>query len=556
MTHPGIQLSLTWLLPLRSSGTIARKPQNRPLTIGRLCGLWATLRVWAVCGSRACTTLAIVNSEKDSNGTTDHTSVRNTDHRPAANPSDFTAANAMDHVILVVFENRSLDNLLGRLYGPEDNVEFDGVLGKELSNPIPPWAEHGAERGSVPFTVATDMDSPNPDTGEEYPHTNVQLYNILNEANRFKLGPDIVAPYNAPEPEQTPTMDGFVTDYISTFTAEVGRQPTYEEYAQVMTGFTPEQVPVLSGLARGFAVFDHWFCEVPSQTFPNRSFWTAASSSGFAVNAPLGNFLAHNTAETIFERIEASGRTWKVYCSELDTVSFTGLIHMPRLRDKFATHFVPYGEFEADAAAGTLPHFSFIEPCLQVGHGDYHPAVSRALIPGSDLDVDPPSAILVSPWVDSQVVNDEYRHTSMIATLRNLWNLGDPLTQRDAAAATFNQLCNRRTPRPPETWPTPQAQTSPDYTPDKVAFFSGNSTLGKAAEAGLRKYALAHHLDIPGLPKDPETPLTARQKVQILDSVSAGLFPRLAGAGDLFGLAVQAGPEVINPHLPRSPDTA
>ncbi len=537
----------------------------------------------------------------------------------------------MDHVILVVFENRSLDNLLGRLYGPEDNVEFDGVLGKELSNPIPAWAEHGAERGSVPFTVATDMDSPNPDTGEEYPHTNVQLYNILNEANRFKLGPDIVAPYNAPEPEQTPTMDGFVTDYISTFTAEVGRQPTYEEYAQVMTGFTPEQVPVLSGLARGFAVFDHWFCEVPSQTFPNRSFWTAASSSGFAVNAPLGNFLAHNTAETIFERIEASGRTWKVYCSELDTVSFTGLIHMPRLRDKFATHFVPYGEFEADAAAGTLPHFSFIEPCLQVGHGDYHPAVSRALIPGSDLDVDPPSAILagetflsslyetyrsmtspdganvynttlfigwdepggtydhvppgsvpppesgapvgqmgfrfdrsgyrvpailVSPWVDSQVVNDEYRHTSMIATLRNLWNLGDPLTQRDAAAATFNHLCNRRTPRPPETWPTPQAQISPDYTPDKVAFFSGISTLGKAAEAGLRKYALAHHLDIPGLPKDPETPLTARQKVQILDSVSAGLFPRLAGAGDLFGLAVQAGPEVINPHLPRSPDTA
>jgi len=45
-------------------------------------------------------------------------------------------------------------------------------------------------------------------------------------------------------------MDGFVTDYISTLTAELGRQPTYEEYSQVMTGFTPEQIPVLSGLAR------------------------------------------------------------------------------------------------------------------------------------------------------------------------------------------------------------------------------------------------------------------------------------------------------------------
>ena len=42
-------------------------------------------------------------------------------------------------------------------------------------------------------------------------------------------------------------MDGFVTDYISTFTGEMGRQPTYDEYAQIMTGFTPEQVPVLRG---------------------------------------------------------------------------------------------------------------------------------------------------------------------------------------------------------------------------------------------------------------------------------------------------------------------
>jgi phospholipase C len=81
-------------------------------------------------------------------------------------------------------------------------------------------------------------------------------------------------------------MDGFVTDYISTFTGEVGRQPTYDEYAQIMTGFTPELLPVLSGIARDFGVFDHWFSEVPSQTFMNRSFWTAATSSGLVVNSP------------------------------------------------------------------------------------------------------------------------------------------------------------------------------------------------------------------------------------------------------------------------------
>ena len=105
--------------------------------------------------------------------------------------------NALDHVVVVVFENRSLDNVLGRLYGPEDGKTFEGVIGKGLSNPIPEWAEHGAERKVVPYTIATDMDSPNPDTGEEYPHTNTQLFNILSEANRGKLGAEISAPCSA-----------------------------------------------------------------------------------------------------------------------------------------------------------------------------------------------------------------------------------------------------------------------------------------------------------------------------------------------------------------------
>ena len=80
--------------------------------------------------------------------------------------------NAMDHIVVVVFENHSLDSMLGHLYGPEDGKTFEGVIGKNLSNPIPEWAEDGADRKVVPYTVATSMDSPNPDSGEEYPHTN------------------------------------------------------------------------------------------------------------------------------------------------------------------------------------------------------------------------------------------------------------------------------------------------------------------------------------------------------------------------------------------------
>ena len=159
-----------------------------------------------------------------------------------------TRANALDHAVVVLFENRSLDNMLGHLYGPEDGKAFDGVIGKDLTNPIPQWAEHGADSEVVPYAVATDMDSPNPDSGEEWYHTNTQLFNTLDEHNRFKIGAGVTAPWNAPPPGATPSMDGFVADYISTFTGEVGRQPGYDEYAHIMTGFSPEQVPVLSGI--------------------------------------------------------------------------------------------------------------------------------------------------------------------------------------------------------------------------------------------------------------------------------------------------------------------
>ena len=45
--------------------------------------------------------------------------------------------NGLDHVIVVVFENRSLDKVLGRLYRPEDGKTFEGVLGSQV-HPSPP----------------------------------------------------------------------------------------------------------------------------------------------------------------------------------------------------------------------------------------------------------------------------------------------------------------------------------------------------------------------------------------------------------------------------------
>ena len=508
---------------------------------------------------------------------------------------------AMDHVVLVLFENRSFDNLLGRLYAPGEVERFEGVVGKQLTNPIPAWAEHGADRGVVPYDIAVTMDAPDPDPGEEYQHTNTQLFNVLDPANRYKDATEMAAPYNAPAPGQRPTMDGFVADYISFLTVELGRQPTYDEYRQIMTGYAPEQVPVMSTLARGFGVFDHWFSEVPSQTLANRSFWTAASSSGFVVNRPMTNFFRRNRAETIFERLEQHGRSWKVYVLEPDPVSFTGLLHMARLRDRFEDNFVPFAEFERDAAAGTLPDFSLVEPNLLTGHCDYHPAFGRALLPGIDVLMDPPSsilageaflariydvvrtaaspggsnalntvllvgfdepggtydhvppgpvpppdpaagpgqlgfgfdrsgyrvpAVLVSPWVESgSVYTDEFRHSSLLATLRAVWDLGAPFSGRDAAARTFHHLLDRDAPRDPEAWPEVTPRPVPPYQPPRLEACRALGTLGRHLCRGLVDHA--RHLTGEDAPQvDPD--LSPELAIDLAVRLGARLFPRLA----------------------------
>jgi phospholipase C len=510
-------------------------------------------------------------------------------------------SSAFDHIVVLMFENRSFDNLLGRLYEPGEVPSFEGVTGKDLANPIPDWAADSGGRSSVPYGVATSMNAPNPDPGEEYQHVNTQLFGIIDPpANRDLLAQKMLAPFNAPaDPHQRPTMDGFVADYISSFAAEMGRQPSYDEYAQIMTGYTPAQLPVVSALARGFATFDHWFCEVPTQTFANRSFLHAASSSGFVDNlTPIRAFPVHNTAETIFERLEQRGLSWRVYCDPPSHISLTGVIHAPRLLPHFATRFVTTDRFLEDAAAGQLPTYSFIEPNLLFGHNDMHPAFG-ALFP--DTEIDPPSSLLggeallakiydairsapaegqsnpwntfflvtfdehggtydhvapplvvppepdakfaqlgfgfgrsgvrvpaiaISPWTPpGTVITAEYRNTSVIRTLRSRWPLGEPLTQRDAAAADITPVLTLETPRDPADWPTVVPQPVPPFTGQVPAPGSALSGLCRAAVHAC--VALAEHHGHSDALLTSDLELTRAEGVALIADLAADAFPGL-----------------------------
>ncbi len=510
-------------------------------------------------------------------------------------------ANAMDHVVVIMFENRSFDNLLGRLYEPGEVASFEGVLGKDLSNPVPEWAADPAGRTSVPYGLATNFNTPSPDPGEEYPHVNTQLFGIINPPeNRGKLAQHMLPPYNAPaDPLQRPGMDGFVADYISAVAAETGSQPGYDQYAQIMTGYGPAQLPVLAPLAKGFAAFDHWFCEVPSQTFTNRSFFHAASSSGLVLNlTPADSFPLRNSAKTLFELLDARGLGWRVYCDPPSHISLTGLIHARRLADKFRSNFFSTEQFYADAAAGQLPAYSFIEPNLLYGHNDMHPAFD-ALFP--DMQLDPPSSLLggeallarvydavrssaipggsnayntlllvtfdehggtydhvpppaaappdpaagpgqcgftfdrlgvrvptiaISAWVpEGAVVTAEYRHTSMLATLRSHWSLGPPLTGRDAGAAELDQVLSLTVPRPPESWPEVVARPVPPFAGVVPPPDSELRGLAKAAVFAAADLARLHGKDIPLLHQDEV--MARADAIGLLLGGCGHLFPNL-----------------------------
>jgi len=274
-----------------------------------------------------------------------------------------------DHVVVLMFENRSFDNLLGWLYTPDSPPPvpgFDGLASGSYRN----TSADGTVFDAHVYSGSTDtiMGHPNPDPGEEYSHVNTQLFDVVDP------------PVNAPRAGRIADNSGFVRDYDSNFRELRGRAPTGPELRVAMGGFSPDMLPVMSTLARSFAVYDAWHCAVPSQTFCNRSFFHASTSHGFVTNEGEGGYdkwLNAPAAPTLFNRLEEAGIPWRVYYDEAQIVSFTGVLHAPALEKFWMSNFRTMDQFYADVGAGDLPAYSFIEPRMVFNHNDMHPPVGR-----------------------------------------------------------------------------------------------------------------------------------------------------------------------------------
>ena len=332
--------------------------------------------------------------------------------------------NKIDHFVVLMMENRSFDQMLGRLYDPSNPPPFaapprcqtfEGIAGKNLRCPIPPYADPKG-LGYLTPSVTDDMVMPNPDPGEEYCHVNTQLYGqVIPQANQ--QAPFDQPPYNLPTvlPQVAP-MNGFVTDYANVLMAGLGKAPSYEQMQGIMAGFAPHSVPVISQLAASYGVCDHWHASVPSQTFGNRAFVHCGTAHGFVNNLPIHKWLFH-PSDTIFNRLHEArdrGLSFGIYWDPLDIVSWTFLLN-PRTWDLAESHGKDMDTFFQDAAGGTLPNYSFIEPRLLVDNNDQHPPasmpplyepiVTSSVLAGEKLIADVYNAVRDSPaWERTMLI--------------------------------------------------------------------------------------------------------------------------------------------------------
>ena len=222
-----------------------------------------------------------------------------------------TAAMPFDHVVCVMMENHSFDNLLGalpRLGQPHaDGLTFDRAGQATNSNPGP--------NGTVTSYVLPNTEQPG------------SVDQSWNATHRQIDGGK---------------MDGFITSVNS---------------IEPMGYWTDEVLPFAYSLARTFCLANRWFCSAPCQTYPNRRFLMAGTAYGDIATDTQSLEDPPPPNGTLFDRLNAYGIGWANYFTDLPQ---TGII--PSIIEKYPSNLAPIAKFLSDCAAGTLPSVSFVDP--------------------------------------------------------------------------------------------------------------------------------------------------------------------------------------------------
>jgi phospholipase C len=267
----------------------------------------------------------------------------------------------VNHVIIIMQENHSFDNYFGALafapgspYHQPDahSRNDDGTNGCDKN-------DHRCVDGlTCRVDSAGDFDCANSN-----PDLEGNLVHSFHDTRRC-VGPDLDHGWlsthreaNFDNPNSTLTdfrADGFVR--INDMTEQID-PPGVENPAddQTMNFYTRNEIPFYYDLAQKFSIDDRYFSSVLGPTFPNRSYLMAATSFGHLTTSdilpPPGGYKP--ITGTIFDLLDKNNITWADYFQDAPQGgSF-------RSTDP---HFIPLTAFLTQAATGTLPQVSFVDP--------------------------------------------------------------------------------------------------------------------------------------------------------------------------------------------------
>ncbi len=140
--------------------------------------------------------------------------------------------------------------------------------------------------------------------------------------------------------------------------------------------YTADDLPFYAGVARNFTICDRYFHGILASTFPNRIYIHAGATDRLTNTLPFVQ-QAPSTLPTIWDRLAEAGISRRNYFFDLPTPGIWGT--------KYLGICAPFATFLLDAALGTLPSVSYIDPFFALSVGESPPGISRDDHPQADV---------------------------------------------------------------------------------------------------------------------------------------------------------------------------
>jgi phospholipase C len=396
-------------------------------------------------------------------------------HLPVGHPTP--GLKQIEHVVVLMMENHSFDNLLGMVpHQVRGRAKVDGLT-----------VTRGQPQNSNPTTATPAVAGPN--VTAQLASSPCQSDSVSQAWNSSHIAWNNGANNGFVQASGTPAMSFWDRSFL----------------------------PTSYSIAQHYPIGERYFCSTLAQTYPNRRFLFAGTASGITATNNY-TFQVPAANGTIFNQLLEHHISWLNYVTPTNGALEGSPLIVPEFAHSPActARMVPITQFFSDAAQGELPSFSFLDPDydvdseenpqdIQAGerfiaqvvhaithsrlwhktalfitwdeHGGYYDHVPppAAIAPDSIAPITVPAALtdpsqpllpggfdrygfrvplfVISPWARahyvSRVVQD---HTSILAFIERKWNL-PALSFRDANAHPLTDYFDFRRPafaKPPK----------------------------------------------------------------------------------------------------------